>query len=112
MCIRDRGCGVGFAVESQNIEQLPQIMKQTGKQIEKYTIEDSKEGWCDALTLGLKTWYAGKDISFDFSQIRPAGARLKTMGGKASGPEPLQSLLAFARERVLRRQGRRLRTID
>jgi len=63
------------------------------------TVADSKEGWCDALTLGLSTWYAGKDIEFDFSLVRPAGARLKTMGGKASGPEPLRSLLEFARER-------------
>ncbi len=113
MYLSMQGCGVGFAVESQNIEQLPQIMKQKGlKKPPVHVIEDSKEGWCDALTLGLTTWYAGKDISFDYSQIRPAGARLKTMGGKASGPEPLRSLLAFARERVLSRQGRRLRAID
>jgi len=112
MYLSMQGCGVGFAVESQNIEQLPQIMKQTGKKLPTHVIADSKEGWCDALTFGLKTWYAGKDISFDFSQIRPAGARLKTMGGKASGPEPLRSLLAFAREKILSRQGRRLRTID
>jgi len=112
MYLSMQGCGVGFAVESQNIEQLPQIMKQGGKKAETHLIADSKEGWCDALTLGLTTWYAGKDVTFDFSQIRPAGARLKTMGGKASGPEPLRSLLAFARDRVLSRQGRRLRTID
>lgn len=112
MYLSMQGCGVGFAVESQNIEQLPQIMKQTGKKLPAYVIPDSKEGWCDALTLGLKTWYAGNDIDFDFSLIRPAGARLKTMGGKASGPEPLKSLLAFARDRVLSRQGRRLRSID
>ena len=112
MYLSMQGCGVGFAVESQNIEQLPQIMKQSGKMLPTYVIPDSKEGWCDALTLGLKTWYSGKDITFDFSGIRPAGARLKTMGGKASGPEPLKSLLAFARERILKRQGRRLRAID
>ncbi|MBU6490851.1 ribonucleoside-triphosphate reductase [Patescibacteria group bacterium] len=112
MYLSMQGCGVGFAVESQNIEQLPQIMKQTGKTLPTHTIADSKEGWCDALTLGLTTWYEGKDILFDFSKIRPAGARLKTMGGKASGPEPLRSLLSFARERVLARQGRRLRNID
>ncbi len=112
MYLSMQGCGVGFAVESQNIEQLPQIMRQTGEKIPTHVIADSKEGWCDALTLGLKTWYSGKDIDFDFSQIRPAGARLKTMGGKASGPEPLKSLLAFARERIFSRQGRRLRPID
>ena len=112
MYLSMQGCGVGFAVESQNIEQLPQIMKQSGKKLETHVIADSKEGWCDALTLGLTTWYAGKDVGFDFSEIRPAGARLKTMGGKASGPEPLRSLLSFARERILARQGRRLRAID
>lgn len=112
MYLSMQGCGVGYAVESQNIQQLPQIEKQTGEKLPKHVIQDTKEGWCDALTLGLRTWYAGKDVEFDFSMIRPAGARLKTMGGKASGPEPLRSLLAFARERILARQGRRLRNID
>lgn len=112
MYLSMQGCGVGFAVESQNVEQFPQIAKQTGHKVATHLIGDSKDGWCDALTLGVKTWYAGKDITFDFSQVRPAGARLKTMGGKASGPEPLRSLLAFARERILSRQGRRLRAID
>lgn len=112
MYLSMQGCGVGFAVESQNIEQLPQIQKQAQKKLPTHVVADSKEGWCDALTLGLKTWYAGKDVDFDFSLIRPAGARLKTMGGKASGPEPLGSLLAFAREKILKRQGRRLRPID
>lgn len=112
MYLSMQGCGVGFAVESQNTEQLPQIQKQTSKKVSKHIVLDSKEGWCDALTLGLKTWYEGKDIEFDFSYIRPAGARLKTMGGKASGPEPLRSLLVFSREKILKRQGRRLRPID
>ncbi|MDE1925018.1 MAG: ribonucleoside-triphosphate reductase [Patescibacteria group bacterium] len=112
MYLSMQGCGVGFAVESQNIEQLPQIQKQTKNKSPVHVITDSKEGWCDALTLGLKTWYGGNDIEFDYSLIRPAGARLKVMGGKASGPEPLRSLLNFAREKILRRQGRRLRPID
>ncbi|OHB20459.1 MAG: ribonucleoside-triphosphate reductase [Parcubacteria group bacterium RIFCSPHIGHO2_01_FULL_56_18] len=112
MYLSMQGTGVGFAVESQNIEQLPQIQKQTGEKLVTHIVQDSKEGWCDALTLGLKTWYAGKDIDFDLSSVRPAGSRLKTMGGKSSGPEPLRSLLTFARDRILRRQGRRLRTID
>jgi ribonucleoside-diphosphate reductase alpha chain len=112
MYLSMQGCGVGYAVESQNVQQLPQIEKQTGEKIPKHVVADTKEGWCDALTLGLNTWYAGKDVDFDFGLIRPAGARLKTMGGKASGPEPLMSLLSFAREKILRRQGRRLRNID
>lgn len=112
MYLSMQGCGVGYAVESQNVQQLPQIEKQTGEKLAAHVVADTKEGWCDSLTLGLKTWYAGKDIEFDFSHIRPAGSRLRTMGGKASGPEPLRSLLGFARERILRRQGRRLRNID
>lgn len=112
MYLSMQGCGVGFAVESQNVEQLPQIQKQKNKKLSVHVVADSKEGWCNALTLGLKTWYSGKDIEFDYSLIRPAGARLKVMGGKASGPEPLRSLLDFAREKILRRQGRRLRPID
>ncbi|MDO8522403.1 MAG: ATP cone domain-containing protein [bacterium] len=112
MYLSMQGCGVGYAVESQNIQQLPQIEKQTGEKLATHIVADNKEGWCDSLTLGLRTWYSGKDVDFDFSVIRPAGSRLKTMGGKASGPEPLRSLLAFARERILRRQGRRLRNID
>ncbi len=106
------GTGVGFSVESQNVQQLPQIKKQAGKKLPTHVIADSKEGWCAALTLGLETWFDGKDIEFDFSQLRPAGARLKTMGGKSSGPEPLRSLLAFARAKIMRRQGRRLSNID
>lgn len=106
------GCGVGFAAESKNIEQLPQIKAQTGIVLKTHVIEDSKEGWADALVHGMHTWYDGKDIQFDYSKIRPAGARLKTMGGKASGPEPLRSLLDFTRSRILSRQNRRLRNID
>lgn len=112
MYISMQGTGVGYSVESANVQALPQIAMQTGEKLPMHVVADSKEGWCDALTLGLKTWYDGKDIDFDFSLVRPAGARLKTMGGKASGPEPLRSLLAFSRERILSRQGRRLRNID
>ena len=112
MYISMQGTGVGYSVESENIQALPQIATQSGEMLPTHIVPDSKEGWCDALTLGLTTWYEGKDIQFDFSLIRPAGARLKVMGGKASGPEPLRSLLAFSRERILTRQGRRLRNID
>ncbi len=113
MYLSMQGCGVGFTVESHNIEQLPQIKKQVkGLQPELHTVGDSKEGWCNALTLGLTTWYKGGDVEFDFSQIRPAGERLKVMGGKASGPEPLRSLLQFAKDKIRNRQGRRLRPID
>ncbi len=106
------GTGVGFSVESETVQQLPQIKRQLDIKKKTHAIADSKEGWCDALTLGLKTWYAGKDIEFDFSSLRPVGARLKVMGGKSSGPDPLRNLLQFAREKILKRQGKRLRNID
>lgn len=106
------GAGVGFSVEGQTVEQLPQIKRQTGKFVSPQVIADSKEGWCDALTAGLRTWFAGKDITFDFSSIRPQGARLMTMGGKSSGPEPLRVLLQYVRNKVLARQNKRLSTID
>ncbi len=106
------GTGVGFSVESQNVQKLPQIKRQHGKKLKTHVVADSKEGWADALTLGLRTWFEGKDIDFDLSLLRPAGARLKTMGGKSSGPEPLRSLLAFARAKILAKQGRRLSNID
>ena len=70
------GTGVGYSVESANVQALPQIAYQTGEKLPKHVVADSKEGWCDALTLGLKAWYAGQDVEFDFSLIRPAGARL------------------------------------
>lgn len=106
------GTGVGFSVESQNVQKLPQIKRQTGRKLKTHAVGDSKEGWADALTLGLRAWFEGKDVEFDLSALRPAGARLKTMGGKSSGPEPLRSLLAFARAKILGKQGRRLSNID
>lgn len=106
------GTGVGWSVESENIQSLPQIQKQTGKKVITHTIPDSKEGWADAFALGLKTWFEGRDIIFDYSLIRKAGSRLKTMGGKSSGPEPLKSLLDFTRTRILKKQGRHLSNLD
>ncbi|MEK9184984.1 MAG: ATP cone domain-containing protein [Patescibacteria group bacterium] len=106
------GTGAGFSVESQNIQKFPQINLQTGKKIPTHTIPDSKEGWADALVIGMNIWSDGNDIEFDFSQLRPAGARLKTMGGKSSGPDPIRKLLGFTREKMLNRQGKRLRNID
>lgn len=106
------GTGAGWSVESENIQKLPQIQKQTGKKIDTFVVPDSKEGWCDALTLGMETWASGMDVDFDFSLLRPAGARLKTMGGKSSGPAPLQELLVFTRQKMLARQGKRLENID
>ena len=106
------GTGVGFSVEQQSVQKLPQIKKQTGKKLATHAVEDSKEGWADAFVLGLKTWFDGKDIEFDYTKLRPAGARLHTMGGKSSGPAPLMALMDFAKKKVLAKQGRRLTSLD
>ncbi len=112
MYISMNGTGIGFSAESANVQKFPQIQLQTGDKLHTYVVDDSKEGWCEAFVKGATTWASGKDIDFDFSQIRPLGARLKVMGGKASGPEPLIRLLAFTRQIMLDRQGRRMRNID
>ncbi|KKR31904.1 MAG: Ribonucleoside-triphosphate reductase [Parcubacteria group bacterium GW2011_GWF2_39_8b] len=112
MFISMSGTGVGWSVESDNIQKLPQIKRQTGKKLATFVVPDSKEGWAEALTLGMETWASGLDIDFDFSQLRPVGARLKTMGGKSAGPEPLRDLLAFTRRKMLTRQGKRLENIN
>lgn len=106
------GCGVGFSVEKQYIDQLPSVAAYTGKKNGKYIIEDSTEGWATALRKGLETWFAGEEIWFDYSQIRPAGTPLKIKGGRASGPGPFKDLLEFTREKILARQGKKLRPID
>ncbi|MBU4536448.1 ribonucleoside-triphosphate reductase [Patescibacteria group bacterium] len=108
------GCGVGFSAESYNVQKLPQIKIHNGKlkMRKTHVVGDSKEGWADAFVLGLKAWFDGEDILFDYSQLRPEGAKLKTMGGKSSGPDPLRNLIDFTRERVLKMHGKRLSNID
>ncbi len=106
------GAGLGFAVEWENVQKFPQIKKQITGKVATHVVVDSKEGWADAFVKGLDHWFDGKDIKFDYSQIRPAGARLQTAGGKASGPQPLMDLMDFAKRKILSKQGRRLSNID
>ena len=106
------GCGVGFSVERRYIEQLPEVKMQTGDILSTYQIQDSTEGWAEALRVGLTTWFEGKNLKFDYSLIRPAGTPLKIKGGRSSGPEPFKELLEFARRIILARQGKKLRPID
>jgi ribonucleoside-diphosphate reductase alpha chain len=106
------GTGLGYSVERQTVELLPIIKKQSGTKLTTHIIADSKEGWADAFILGLKTWSEGNDIEFDYSGVRPEGARLKTMGGRASGPRPLIELIEFSRRKMFEKQGRRLSPID
>lgn len=106
------GTGVGFSVESQFVEKLPRIQRQKRAAKDHLVIEDSTEGWYYALLAGLEHWFSGHDITFDYSQIRPAGAILKTKGGRASGPLPLQNMMESVRKIILARQGNVLRPID
>ncbi|MCK4918317.1 MAG: ribonucleoside-triphosphate reductase [Candidatus Pacebacteria bacterium] len=108
------GCGVGFSAESYNVQKLPQIKIHNGKlkMRKAFVVDDSKEGWANAFVHGLKTWFDGEDVRFDFSQLRPEGAKLVTMGGKSSGPDPLKNLIDFTRERVLKMHGKRLSNLD
>lgn len=108
-----QGTGVGYSVETECIEDLPKIRKQKkATEITTHVVADSTEGWCDSLLVGLEAWFGGTDVKFDYSQVRPAGAVLKTKGGRASGPGPLRELHEFCRRLILSRQGKRLRTID
>jgi ribonucleoside-triphosphate reductase len=106
------GCGVGFSVERQYVEKMPRIRRQTGQKRPRYVIADTSEGWADAVRHGLETWFAGEDVEFDYSEIRPGGAPLKIKGGRASGPAPLRKMLNFTRERVLSRQGGFMTSLD
>lgn len=111
MALSMSGAGVGFSVETRNVQKLPIIKEQTGEVL-KFVIPDSREGWADSFAFGMKAWFEGKDVQFDYSQLRPAGARLKTMGGKSSGPAPLMEIHQFTRTKILSRQGRRLSNLD
>jgi ribonucleoside-diphosphate reductase alpha chain len=106
------GAGLGFAAEWENVQQFPQIKKQTGEKPIIHVVGDDKEGWADAFVFGLKAWFDGKDVKFDYSRVRPAGARLGVAGGRASGPQPLIDLMEFAKRKILAKQGRRLSNID
>jgi ribonucleoside-diphosphate reductase alpha chain len=112
LIISMNGCGVGFSVESKYVENLPRVKRQSGLETKQMLIEDTTEGWAEALKTGLSIWLDGGDIRFDYSSLRPAGAILKTKGGRSSGPEPLRRMLEFARERIMARQGSFLRPID
>lgn len=106
------GAGCGFAAEARNVRKFPKIKRQTGEFDPTIVVEDSREGWCEAFRKAATIWSDGRDVDIDYSHIRPAGARLMTMGGRASGPQPLIELMEFTREKLLARQGSRLSTLD
>lgn len=107
-----QGTGAGFSVEYDYIGDLPRVKKQTGEEKVVIVVEDTTESWCDALVRVIELLLSGRDFTVDTSRVRKKGARLKTKGGRASGPEPLIELLDFVRRTILHRQGRRLSDLD
>lgn len=88
------GTGVGFSVQRHHVECLPEIRKPNPKKTKRYLISDSIEGWADAVKVLIKSYFTGSaTLRYDFSDIRPKGARLVTSGGKAPGPQPLKECL-------------------
>ena len=88
------GTGVGYSVQNDHIEKLPEIRKPNPSRFKRFLIGDSIEGWADAVKVLIKSYFRGTStIHFDFSDIRPKGARLITAGGKAPGPGPLRECL-------------------
>lgn len=107
-----QGTGIGYSVEDEYVSRLPRIKKLKRTAPLKCTIPDNTEGWCDALKLALHSLSNGQDVEFNYSQIRSAGAVLKTKGGRASGPQPLKELLDFVRATLIGAQGRKLTTLE
>jgi ribonucleoside-triphosphate reductase (thioredoxin) len=106
------GTGVGFSVESKYISNLPEVPEKLYESENTIVVHDSKEGWAKSLRLLLANLWAGEVPKWDVSNVRPAGARLKTFGGRASGPEPLIDLFKFAVATFKHAQGRRLNSLE
>ena len=89
------GTGVGFSVQKHHIEKLPEIRKPTSSRTYRYLIQDSIEGWADAVKVLMETYYGYRSshVRFDYGDIRQKGERLVTSGGKAPGPQPLKECL-------------------
>ena len=105
------GTGVGFSVERQFIQKLPEV-PELFESDTVIVVKDSKEGWAKAFRQVLALLWAGEIPKWDVSAVRPAGARLKTFGGRASGPAPLVELFNFAVTTFKAAQGRRLSSIE
>ena len=106
------GTGVGFSVESKYISNLPEVPEKLFESEHTIVVHDSKEGWAKSLRLLIANLYAGEVPKWDVSAIRPAGARLKTFGGRASGPEPLVDLFKFTVATFKHAAGRRLNSLE
>ena len=106
------GTGVGFSVERENVEKLPVISESMQKSDVVIVVDDSKMGWAKAYRELIALLYSGMIPSWDVSKIRPAGARLKVMGGRASGPDPLVDLFKFTVRKFEEAKGRKLFPIE
>lgn len=106
------GTGVGFSVEREYTEQLPRISEEFAETDTVITVADSKEGWAKAFRELISLLIAGQVPKWDVSRVRPAGERLKTFGGRASGPEPLVDLFEFSVSIFRKAAGRKLTTIE
>ena len=92
------GTGVGYSVQRHHVENLPEIRRPNPTRSRRFLVSDSIEGWADAVKSLMRSYfYGGSTIRFDFSDIRPKGARLVTSGGKAPGPQPLKECLLKVR---------------
>lgn len=106
------GCGVGFSVEEQFISSLPVIPEVLEKSGTILMVEDSRIGWAKAFKSLIALLYAGEIPSWDVSAVRKAGAPLKTMGGRASGPAPLEDLFRFTIALFEKAKGRKLSSYE
>jgi len=106
------GTGVGFSVEYKYINKLPAVPETLEKSTTVITVEDSKQGWAKAYRELLALLWSGQIPAIDVSKVRPAGARLKTMGGRSSGPQPLINLFDFTIAKFKNATGRNLKPIE
>ena len=106
------GTGVGFSCERQEIDKLPLIPEGISKCDDIIVVGDSKLGWAKAFKKLLSSLWEGDIPTIDYSKVRPAGARLKTFGGRASGPEPLERLFKFTTDTFVHAKGRKLTSIE
>jgi len=106
------GTGVGFSVEHKYVNKLPEVPDQLFDSETVISVADSKEGWAKALRQVIALLYSGEVARYDLSKIRPAGARLKTFGGRASGPGPLDELFKFTIAKFRGAVGRKLTSIE
>lgn len=106
------GTGVGFSVEQKYVSKLPEVPSQLFDSKTTVVVSDSKEGWAKSLRQLIALLYAGEIPKYDLSRVRPAGARLKTFGGRASGPAPLEDLFKFVISKFRGATGRHLSSIE